>query len=333
MIMKNVKIVGVLLLAIVALVSCGESNKYTFSGVIGSTNATEAYLVLGENADTSVVEEGAFEFKGVIDEPTMATLIIEGRQTNIMLEASDITIEGAIDALLEAKIEGSLSQVPFDEFINSLEKNSTSQQAYVTYCKTFIEEHPDAYFTPYLIGNLSRMMRPEEVQSMMDALTPEVKATEVSKKIFEGLAKLSAVEEGGTAPDFTMNDVEGNPVTLSEVYSKSKYLLIDFWASWCAPCRAENPNVVANYEKYKDKGFAVLGVSLDKEQGAWEKAIEADGLNWLNVSDLKGWKNAAAGQYNVSSIPANVLVDSKGKIVARNLREAALGAKLSELLD
>lgn len=135
---------------------------------------------------------------------------------------------------------------------------------------------------------------------------------------------------GGEAPDFSMNDRDGKPVKLSDF--RGKLLLVDFWASWCGPCRRENPHVVELYHKYHAKGFDVLGVSLDKTKEPWLQAIEKDGLVWNHVSDLKGWGNEAAKLYGVSSIPHTVLVDKDGKIIARNLRGEQLTAKLREVL-
>ena len=136
---------------------------------------------------------------------------------------------------------------------------------------------------------------------------------------------------GQEAPDIVMNDLEGNTRKLSDL--RGKVVLIDFWASWCGPCRRENPNVVKAYAEYKDKGFDVFSVSLDKTADRWKAAIEQDGLLWSNhVSDLKGWQNAAAKLYDVHSIPATFLIDQEGKVVASNLRGPALDSKLEELL-
>ena len=143
-------------------------------------------------------------------------------------------------------------------------------------------------------------------------------------------AKTSAPTIGSMAPDFTMNDTEGKPFTLSQL--KGKYVLVDFWASWCGPCRGENPNVVAAYNQFKNKNFTILGVSLDENKEKWLQAIKADKLKWKQVSDLKGWENATVSLYGYDGIPYNVLIDPQGKIIATSLRESALQEKLLEIL-
>lgn len=155
--------------------------------------------------------------------------------------------------------------------------------------------------------------------------TDRLAAATVSKE----LNKMKAFAIGGEAPDFTMDTPEGEAVSLSDF--RGKVLLVDFWASWCGPCRRENPHVVKLYNKYKDQGFDVLGVSLDKDKGRWLAAIEKDGLAWNHVSDLKYWSNAAAQLYGVKGIPHTVLLDREGKIIAHKLRGAALEAKLKEI--
>jgi peroxiredoxin len=222
--------------------------------------------------------------------------------------------------------EADLAKI-FDNQIDSLNE-SANDKIYGTYVK----KNPSSLLAMYALKNWAGYeMDAQKIEPVFKTLPESVRNSTSGKDLQQkiDIAKKTAV--GQMALDFTQNDTVGKPVALHSL--KGKYLLVDFWASWCGPCRAENPNLVNTFNKYKEKGFQVLGVSLDRPGGKerWLQAIHDDGLTWTQVSDLQFWDNAVARQYGIQAIPQNLLLDPNGKIVAKNLKGAELDRKLASI--
>jgi peroxiredoxin len=194
----------------------------------------------------------------------------------------------------------------------------------------FITNNANSTVATYLLYTTRPIMSLDQLQRNLNLLQGEAAADDRVAEMRDFIKTEKATGQGQPAPDFVQNDTLGNPVSLSSF--KGKYVLVDFWASWCGPCRQENPNVVNAYTQYKDKNFTVLGVSLDREKSKWMQAIHADRLTWTHVSDLQYWQNAVAQQYKIQSIPQNFLIGPDGKIIAKNLRGGVLHAYLKDLL-
>jgi peroxiredoxin len=209
----------------------------------------------------------------------------------------------------------------YEKLVDSLKK----------YAKSFIFKNRNNILAAYFgLVYLNEPGQEALMTEIYDTLTPAVKKSYFGTRLGDMVNASNKTAIGSLAPDFTQNDPAGNPISLSSL--RGQYVLVDFWASWCGPCRQENPNIVKAYNAYKDKGFTILGVSLDQDKAAWEKAIADDKLAWHQVSDLKYWDNAVARTYNIQSIPASLLLDKEGKIIGKNLRGAELEAKLKELM-
>jgi peroxiredoxin len=359
-----------LFIIMVLMAACSTKPHYVVKGKIDGSDSITFFLQKREagktiTIDSAVSRKGSFTIKGgVVDYPQLIQLVAGNtrKRTSFYLENSEITITGSLDSLYKAKVKGSKTQDEYKSFIDSniplsekyskiyneyqtanragdaakiakIEKHADSIQTEMTNLqKNFVRNNPASYVSPSILGSLSYEMEAEEIESMINALDTAVAAIPQVKSLKERVAVMKAVSVGQKAPDFTMNDVSGNPVTLSSKIG-SKLLLIDFWAAWCKPCRNENPNVVKIFAKFHKKGFDVFGVSLDQSKEAWVKAIGDDKLTWTQVSDLQYWSNAAAKIYAVYSIPANFLLDETGIIIGRNLKGDALYNKVKEVLE
>ena len=199
--------------------------------------------------------------------------------------------------------------------------------------RQFAKEFPDNYGSLLALTDAGGAnIEAAVIGPLFDGLSARLRNSEEGQRLGDRIGKAKRTGIGAVAPDFTQNDTSGRPVKLSDF--RGKYVLLDFWASWCGPCRKENPNYVKAYHMYKDRNFTLLGVSLDREgdRGKWTAAIRKDGLEWAQVSDLKFWYNDVAKLYDIVAVPQNFLIDPDGKIVGRNLRGEELLKKLSQLL-
>ncbi len=364
-------ILGLLVLAACGSKEEGFTLEATVTGDL--ENGTQIFLKTTDSlnqlmeVDTAIVENGTFSFKGFQDEPKMHYLFIGAGRSSVpfILENGDIEIKFQKDSLNYAKLKGTVQNDFFMDFLKesrSLSERATSMQndmriaaskqdtatvaalreEYIEFQEevtdfnvTYVKEHPDAFISVLILGSImtAQMASPEELEEMYQNLTPEMKLTAPAKVIKERLDSMKSTEIGSIAPEFSAPTPNGNILALSDVKKTSKLTLVDFWAAWCRPCRAENPNIVSVYHKYHDKGFNVVGVSLDTKAEHWKKAIADDGLEWNHISNLKRFRDPIAQLYNINAIPAAFLIDENGVIVAKNLRGPALEEKVAELLN
>jgi thiol-disulfide isomerase/thioredoxin len=196
----------------------------------------------------------------------------------------------------------------------------------------FAIDHPKSFFGLVALSESAGVkVDIQKIEPIYNALDPKLRATDMGVELAQRIKAASITAVGKPAPLFTQNDLNGNPVALASL--KGKVVLIDFWASWCHPCRGENPNLKKQYALYKDKGFEILSVSMDSEKKNWVQAMKQDGMPWLNTSDLKGWNNQVGRLYGVRGIPACFLIDADGKIIADDVRGETLNKKLAEIFN
>ena len=344
------------------LAACNAQSGYKVTGTVEGMPDGKAIIatVNGSSLDTLAkadVKNGSFEFTGNVSEPTGAYIMVIGQRGAIpfMLENANITVNAGQAGLT---VTGSEGQKIYDQFMAI---NTTTQQEAMklqqeyqaangdqakmqavqeAYAKLMtdaqaketelIKANPDSYVSTFVIVSSMGQMEYEQLKERYNLLGEKAKASAQGKAIAAQIAKLESTAIGQIAPNFTITTPEGESISLYDI--KGKVKLIDFWASWCGPCRGENPHVVEIYKEYHPKGLEIFGVSLDNNKEAWVKAIADDGLVWKHGSDLKGWQSAPAKLYSVTGIPHTILLDENNKIIAKNLRGDELKQKIAELL-
>ncbi len=354
----------------IMFVACQPSTYTINGTVKGSTNGKAVLNKLADGKptplDTAEIKEGKFTFKGTFDEPQLFLIFIDDNRNPVVFfgENAKMNIVVDVEKIQDAEVTGSSTNDIYSSFVKGVPGSARLEQINAEYQKAVstgdqasmeglreevsqLMEEQKAYFLDFIKKNTNNVVGAhmalqamsefeieefKELVAKFEASLGDSKYVADLKKAMEPMQKAADAEKataiGAAAPDFTLESVSGTNVALSSL--KGKYVLVDFWASWCAPCRQENPNVVKAYSKYADKGFDILSVSLDRDSAAWKKAILDDGLTWTQVIDGDG---AIANTYGVVGIPFTLLLDKEGNIIAKNLRGNQLEERLAELLN
>ena len=351
-----------ILLAAALFAACGVKPGATIDGVVtGVADGTAIYLLdqQGAKIDSTAVASGKFRFeiaeaypdmyRLTIDRSGAYSFFVEPGRIAVSIDGTAVPVAPVFSGTPSNDGLSALRQgtAPFNEKMQAMipgliaaEGTPAFDSLYAVYTgienerKRFtddlIRSNSNTPLAAFLIENTAYNLTTPEMMDSVLTIVAGAPANAFSDRLVERRNALAQTAVGAEAPDFTQAQPDGTPFSLSSL--EGKLVLIDFWASWCGPCRAENPNVVKMYDRFKDKGFEILGVSLDDNRENWLGAIEEDGLAWKHVSDLGGWGNVVAKQYAVMSIPHTVLVGPDGVIIAKNLRGEALEAKVAEVL-
>ncbi len=358
------KIIALAFVGILMLSTQLMGQGFTIQGEVSGIESGKVTLqARGGDKYATGIEKGKFTLKGKVEEAGIHSLRIEGVRgtAQIFVENTKMKFSADKEDLRSAEVTGSKSHDVYSKYnilMGTLsEKTRPLNEAYAAARKAedkaemkkiekqfdkandertsaievFVKDNNKSLTSAYILSTIaSRYQDPAKLEAAINSLDASLNNTKYVTTLKSTLLVAKKTAVGVMAMDFTQNDVNGKPVSLSDF--RGKVVLVDFWAAWCGPCRGENPNVVAAYNKYKSKGFTVLGVSLDKDKARWLEAIEKDGLTWTQVSDLKYWDNEVSKMYGIRGIPANILVGKDGKILAKNLRGDALPEKLAEIM-
>ncbi len=368
---KVLTIILLIALAIGFTTSCDETSKSNFSISIDIKNGADNVIYLSQREDGEMIDHDSIQLidgkgilSGFVDLPEFYYLRIKDTRNYIpvFVEVGNIVINADMDDLKMPLVSGSIAHEKYMAYNDSIavfdvqaeilskqygEANGINDTVLMLeieedYMKVdgkktdflidYALNNNDNVVSAFIVLNNSYKFELEDLDKVVSNFDPSIYASSYVIKLQNYVETLKKSSIGQPYIDFTLNDPTGAPVALSSLLN-GNYVLVDFWASWCTPCRAENPNVVLAYEKYSDKGFDVVGVSFDKDHDKWVEAISADKLTWAHISDLKYWNCEAGKLYGIQSIPQNVLIDPNGIIIEKNLRGEDLQNKLAELLN
>lgn len=321
-----------LALAGLLMASCQEAPKgYVINGMVENMPDGNIYLKSFRNkmffdVDTAEIKDGKFTFEGVVAEPLLFGLATEDMNYPLQLFVENATMDVTIGN------DGETITV-MNSPVNAIFQGNAEKVFEKGYnIDSLITKYPESPAAAFFLYRYFTYQLPlDGLKATRAKLAPSLATCPYVADLDVIIGQLENVQIGKTAPEFALPDTAGVSVSLSDF--RGKYVLLDFWASWCPPCRRENPNVVKAFQDYKDKNFTIVGISLDKDKDKWMKAIADDQLTWTHLSDLKYWDSEIPALYGVRGIPANVLLDPNGVIIAKNITEEALHEKLKEVIQ